>query len=318
MPGSKAMNSTYSNCSSISEIPNPYNKQNNSNNELNIFRMLCIKVTALMKYLKNTIIKVLNLKRTNDSFLETSDNLLTTVAKLNDDMEYPNIREVNLVKCAHNTHIYKNRAQTSSNSYLLPPPCSLFIDRKCLIVDLDETLIHSSYLPIKNPDFILEIDSDNLNQKIYVKKRPFLDDFLLKIGSLFECILFTASLKKYANMVVDKIDINHVFVGRLFRESCSFNNGIYIKDLDKLGRNLDQTIIMDNSPFSYYFHPKNSLPVPSWYYDSSDTFLWNLIPICDELFNSDDLLFDLQIIRHRMIEEKLISLNEITNELIVI
>lgn len=317
MSESISINSTESSHSSKSVNVNPNDKQNDSNNDKNIFQMFYIKLTGLIKCLKNSMIKALKLKRSNDNFLETSDNLLTTFIKVNDDMEYHNIPEEHIFKINLNRNITKIITKTQRNSFLLPPPSSRFIERKCLIVDLDETLIHSSYFPIENPDFILEISSENQYQTVYVKKRPFLDDFLIKIGSLFECVLFTASLDKYANMVVDRIDVNHVFVSRLFRESCSLNNGVYIKDLDKLGRDLQQTIIMDNSPYSYYFHPKNSLPVPSWYDDSSDTFLLSLLPFCDEIYNSSNLLFDLQIIRHRMLEKHLISMNDVSNELLI-
>lgn len=32
--------------------------------------------------------------------------------------------------------------------------------------------------------------------KVYVLKRPHVDEFLRKMGELFECVLFTASLSK--------------------------------------------------------------------------------------------------------------------------
>ena len=50
-----------------------------------------------------------------------------------------------------------------------------------------------------------------------------------------------------------------VFRARLFRESCVFHRGNYVKDLNKLGRDLQQIIIVDNSPASYIFHPDNAV-----------------------------------------------------------
>ena len=44
--------------------------------------------------------------------------------------------------------------------------------------------------------------------KVYVLKRPFVDEFLEKMGELFECVLFTASLAKYADEVANEIDPN--------------------------------------------------------------------------------------------------------------
>lgn len=36
----------------------------------------------------------------------------------------------------------------------------------------------------------------NCREQVYVLKRPYVDEFLQKMGELFECVLFTASLAK--------------------------------------------------------------------------------------------------------------------------
>ncbi len=40
--------------------------------------------------------------------------------------------------------------------------------------------------------------------QVYVLKRPHVDEFLRKIGEMFECILFTASLAKVSAFFVKK------------------------------------------------------------------------------------------------------------------
>lgn len=123
--------------------------------------------------------------------------------------------------------------------------------------------------------------------QVYVLKRPHVDEFLQKMGELFECVLFTASLAKvwsaiaaqwchmsqslltwwflwvffiqYADPVADLLDQWGVFRTRLFRESCVFHRGNYVKDLSRLGRELSKVIIIDNSPASYIFHPENAV-----------------------------------------------------------
>lgn len=50
-----------------------------------------------------------------------------------------------------------------------------------------------------------------------------------------------------------------VFRSRLFRESCVYHRGNYVKDLNKLGRDLQKIVIVDNSPASYIFHPDNAV-----------------------------------------------------------
>lgn len=64
---------------------------------------------------------------------------------------------------------------------------------------------------------------------------------------------------QYADPVSDLLDKWGVFRSRLFRESCVFHKGNYVKDLSRLGRDLNKVIILDNSPASYIFHPDNAV-----------------------------------------------------------
>lgn len=57
---------------------------------------------------------------------------------------------------------------------------------------------------------------------------------------------------------------------RLYREHCLQFEGIYIKDLSRLGRDLDQVLIIDNSPTSYMMQPQNALGCRSWFKDPHD------------------------------------------------
>lgn len=68
-----------------------------------------------------------------------------------------------------------------------------------------------------------------------------------------------ACLGQYADPVADLLDQWGVFRARLFRESCVFHRGNYVKDLSRLGRKLSNVIIVDNSPASYIFHPENAV-----------------------------------------------------------
>ena len=51
----------------------------------------------------------------------------------------------------------------------------------------------------------------------------------------------------------------------------------------RLGRNLSDVIIIDNSPTSYLFQPENSLPSISWYDDMTDKELNDMVPILEKL-----------------------------------
>lgn len=125
--------------------------------------------------------------------------------------------------------------------------------------------------------------------QVYVLKRPHVDEFLQRMGELFECVLFTASLAKYADPVADLLDKWGAFRARLFRESCVFHRGNYVKDLSRLGRDLRRVLILDNSPASYVFHPDNAVPVASWFDNMSDTELHDLLPFFEQLSRVDDV-----------------------------
>ena len=56
-----------------------------------------------------------------------------------------------------------------------------------------------------------------------------MDDFLAFLANKFECVLFTASLAKYADPVSDLLDVHGCFSARLFREACIFHKGNYVK-----------------------------------------------------------------------------------------
>ncbi|XP_031952943.1 CTD small phosphatase-like protein isoform X8 [Corvus cornix cornix] len=80
--------------------------------------------------------------------------------------------------------------------YLLPELTASDYGKKCVVIDLDETLVHSSFKPISNADFIVPVEIDGTIHQVYVLKRPHVDEFLQRMGELFECVLFTASLAK--------------------------------------------------------------------------------------------------------------------------
>ncbi|KAH8339327.1 hypothetical protein KR074_011442 [Drosophila pseudoananassae] len=173
--------------------------------------------------------------------------------------------------------------------YLLPQVRLTDMHRKCMVIDLDETLVHSSFKPIPNADFIVPVEIDGTVHQVYVLKRPHVDEFLQKMGELYECVLFTASLAKYADPVADLLDKWNVFRARLFRESCVYYRGNYIKDLNRLGRDLQKIVIVDNSPASYIFHPDNAVPVKSWFDDVTDCELRELIPLFEKLSKVDSV-----------------------------
>ena len=162
--------------------------------------------------------------------------------------------------------------------------------KKTLILDIDETLVHSSYKPFKKPaDFILNIKFNGLKKTIYVLKRPHIDEFLKELSDFFEIMTFTVSLSQYADPVLNQIDKNHIIKERLYRENCICHKGIFIKDLRKVGKDLKDVILIDNNPISYLVNIDNGLPISTWYDNSSDNELMKLVPLLKYLANVDDV-----------------------------
>lgn len=175
--------------------------------------------------------------------------------------------------------------------------------KKTLILDLDETLVHSSFKPFySKPDIHLRIQFKNEYHNVYALKRPYVDNFLYQMSKLFDIIIFTASIPEYANPLLDKLDKSRVIKGRLFRENCTITNGLYVKDLNILGKNLKDVIIVDNNPISYSVNKENGIPIKTWHYDKGDYELEKLVPFLTYLSGVEDV---------RRIIKRVISRNEV-------
>jgi len=172
------------------------------------------------------------------------------------------------------------------------------VKRKTLVLDLDETLIHSHHNgntmrktepPTKAPDFVLKVQIDNSQIEFYVHKRPYLDYFLSVISQWYDLVVFTASLEIYGTLVADKLDRKrNIFRQRYFRQHCTLDYGSYTKDLSAINPDLSSIFILDNSPGAYKDYPHNAIPIKSWFSDPNDTALLNLLPVLDALrFVSD-------------------------------
>jgi RNA polymerase II subunit A small phosphatase-like protein len=176
-----------------------------------------------------------------------------------------------------------NRAKPIVMPKLIRP--ARYSGKKCLVLDLDETLVHSSFQPVKQASFAIPVSIEGVAHRVYVIKRPGVDEFLKSLSEHYELVVYTASLAKYADPLLDKLDPFNYITHRLFRESCVFHEGHFVKDLDLLNRELSQTIIIDNSPNSYIFHNDNAIGCTSFIDDPSDVEMWEL---CDFLKSHKD------------------------------
>ncbi|KAL4806894.1 hypothetical protein BDV18DRAFT_138412 [Aspergillus unguis] len=86
--------------------------------------------------------------------------------------------------------------QEKSQQWLLPPALPHLSGRKCLVLDLDETLVHSSFKVLERADFTIPVEIEGQYHNIYVIKRPGVDQFMKRVGELYEVVVFTASVSK--------------------------------------------------------------------------------------------------------------------------
>jgi len=175
----------------------------------------------------------------------------------------------------------------NNDEILLPPKNS---KKKTLVLDLDETLVHSQFMEFSDKsDLVIQIEIENEIHDIHVKVRPGVKEFLEKMDKIYELVVFTASISKYADPLLDLIDKKGYCPYRLFREHCTLINTTFVKDLQRLGRDIKNIIIVDNSPVSYALHPENGLPILTWFEDKSDRELYKITPILQFLSSVPDV-----------------------------
>jgi len=137
-----------------------------------------------------------------------------------------------------------------------------------LVLDLDETLVH-----------YYENDGAG-NYDI----RPGMPEFLNRMNKIgYEVVIFTAATQDYADWVIDQIDPGGLIHHRLYRQHALPWGPIFVKDLSKLGRDLDRMLIIDNVQENFMLQPGHGIFIFTWYDDPGDTALLALTPLLEEL-----------------------------------
>ncbi|KAI8388770.1 NLI interacting factor-like phosphatase-domain-containing protein [Radiomyces spectabilis] len=169
---------------------------------------------------------------------------------------------------------------------------------KTLILDLDETLVHS--VRLGSPDAARSVSASIKRKKIEVQndkqsilyevyKRPHVDFFLKTISQWYKVVIFTASMAEYADPVIDWLDQDQTVVSqRYFRQSCVVRNGNFVKDISLAESDLAKVCLVDNSPAAFEMFQDNGIPLPGWISNPKDECLLDLLPLLDALrFTAD-------------------------------
>ena len=189
-------------------------------------------------------------------------------------------------------------------------------NKKILLLDLDETLIHADFLenPAENEDLknlydaiisfytMEEQINNNLNNndntdnnttddeskddscekvlnKVGIFLRPKVKEFLQEISRYFLIGIFTASIPEYADAVINYLDPEEKYIKfKLYRNDCvSVCDMLRVKDLSLFGEeNLDRIVLLDNNIYSFSAQLSNGILINSFFCDKSDDELSNV------------------------------------------
>lgn len=187
-------------------------------------------------------------------------------------------------------------------------------NRKVLLLDLDETLIHADFREefINNEKYkydaiisfytnnenneISNKDSDDTNSNIEEKEnmnlssnkilssvgiflRPGVKRFLAEISENFEVGIFTAALPEYADAAINYLDPENKYIKfRLYRNHCiNIGDLLRVKDLRILKNiNIKNIILVDNNMYSFAPQLNNGILINSFYCDKDDKELDNV------------------------------------------
>ena len=133
--------------------------------------------------------------------------------------------------------------------------------------------------------------------------RPFLEEFLINLATYYELIIFTAGQREYADVVVRVIEekINKKIINIvLSREYTEVNSeGYYIKDLSKIGRDLNRTIIVDNTEENFEKQKENGILIHS--YEGFDRSMYD--GLTGSFIDNDTCLYELSKILIKIAKE---------------
>eukprot|EP00759_Apiculatamorpha_spiralis_P050919 PhF_6_TR4990/c0_g1_i1/m.7060/K17617/CTDNEP1, DULLARD, NEM1; CTD nuclear envelope phosphatase 1 len=194
--------------------------------------------------------------------------------------------------------------------YMTTPPTSS-LPQKVLVLDLDETLLHTTPIPPQCTQqyTTVYVGTDNI---FFVVPRPHLYFFLYtttkQLG--YNVYVFTAGVRPYAHAVMHALSIDTFIPKRnvLCREDCSLttsttssspSSAVY-KDLLKIKAPLSSIIHIDNEAACFRTNPFNGIHVPSFHHTmtESDECLLNLLPTLAALRDVADVR---TILRHTIL-----------------
>ena len=160
-----------------------------------------------------------------------------------------------------------------------------------LILDLDETII----------SFKIKSTKEGI-----LRARPFLFGFLEEMSHYYELIVWTSATEAYANSLIDAIEFEKKYFDYVFyREHAIIIGEDFVKDLTRVGRGLDRTIIVDDMPQNFRLQKRNGITIKPFLGDDfNDTALYDLLPILKHIAeDKKDVRIGLQKYRDEIVKK---------------
>mmetsp|Transcript_657 Transcript_657/g.1295 ORF Transcript_657/g.1295 Transcript_657/m.1295 type:complete len:575 (-) Transcript_657:80-1804(-) len=162
----------------------------------------------------------------------------------------------------------ENLSPVDPKLHLLPAPEKILAPSLTVALDIDETLLYARTKP--------------------PLLRPYLTEFLRGLSDLdVEIVIWTASNREWGSFVVQLFDQQRLVRHTIYRDSSWMSGRSYTKDLRRLGRNMNHTLILENSPSSVWMNKRNAILIPDYFKaNPSDEALRKTLEVIKELLNS--------------------------------
>lgn len=147
-----------------------------------------------------------------------------------------------------------------------------------VVLDLEGTLIHSSYIkPPKSTKYsTIKVKPIGLKaQYIYVQKRPFQNEFLEQLCNEANIVIYSSATQEIVDPILDSIDKHRIINTRLYSNNCYPENGMQKKDLHQVDSCLNKTQIIDDEPHKIK-QKDHIVTIKSWRGKSDDNELSKL------------------------------------------
>ena len=270
----------------------------------------------------------------NSNFAGNYDNYLGTTLS-----HIVQMRNIKFDYALESSSIYENYPKKEIENISLS-------DKKILVLDLDETLIHADFDEEFENDKTIKYDAkisffseeSCSNNKIYddndnestltdddskdysdtkvlstvgIFLRPGVEKFLEEVSKYFEVGIFTASVPEYADAVINYLDPENKFIKfRLYRNNCvNVGDLLRVKNL-KIFKNipLKKIVLVDNNMYSFAPQLNNGILINSFINDKNDNELSNVLSyLINYILPSDDV---------RKVNEQFFGFKKIVDDMI--